>query len=119
MKAPIGLYITSYETSGDEAKPILSHIFWGKTLKEVYQYAHSHLISDAFFNGTFMGQLPWNDEVLILSYDGQYLTTNNNKHQIKATLKKLMKDAKEIHNLPTHKKLIQTVQHLSTELNDQ
>jgi hypothetical protein len=119
LKAPIGLYITSYEVSNEIPRPILSHIFWGEDLKEVYQYAKSHLISDAFFNATLStGQLPWNDSVLVLTYKGEYLTTKNTKHHVNATIKKLVNESKSIHDTQTHKKLVQTVQHLSKQLND-
>src|SRR5258708_14994856 len=113
LKASIGIYITSYEVSGDEPHPILSHIFWGETYEEAYRYAKSHLISDAFFNATFTGKLPWNDTVLILTYDGEMISVKNTKKNINTVLKHLSTDAKMIHKKQEKLGLIQTVQHIS------
>ena len=56
MKAPIGLYITTYEQSKTgKYNPVLSHIFWGDTIKQATEYAQAHLISDVFFSGSFVG----------------------------------------------------------------
>lgn len=118
MKASIGLYITSYETSGDEPVPILSHIFWGETNEDVYRMAKSHLISDAFFNSSLStGKMPWNDGMLILTYDGQYMTINHKKKNVNAVLKKLVDDAKSIHRKQSRAGLFQTIEHISKQLN--
>lgn len=74
--APLGIAITSYEgDSADSADrhqpstPIITHIFWGKNLKEALSYAKSHSITDYFFSSTFAGRMKWRDGELQLSYD--------------------------------------------------
>lgn len=113
MPKPYGIYITSYEFSGDEPAAILSHIFWGKTYNEAFRYAKSHLISDAFFNGTFTGELPWNNTVLVLGYDGQIYSVKNTKFEINKTIKELTKHAKAIHKDQEKLGMIQVVQQIS------
>ena len=71
-KAPLGLAITTYEFDDKNLPvPVLTHIFWGKDLKEAYDYAKSHLVTDYFFSGTFTGGINWKGTFLELDYDGE------------------------------------------------
>lgn len=46
MTAPYGISITTFEN--DNELPTLTHIFWGKTLKDAIHVAESHLKTDYF-----------------------------------------------------------------------
>lgn len=75
MKAhtpPIKIKVTSYEGSEIDKdghqiwKKILSHSFYGETLKQAFGYAKSHAKSDAFFSSSFAGSMEWQGGELIL-----------------------------------------------------
>lgn len=119
MKAPIGLYITSYEKSEDgNYNPILSHIFWGETIRQAFGYAKSHLISDVFFTGSFVGEMPWNNFVLYIDVDGKIMSLKDVKitQNIDNVLVKLSDISQDIHNKQEKSGLIQIVQKLSKDL---
>ena len=45
-----GIVVTSYETDDKgNVDPIITHISWGKTIKQALGYLKSHSISDHFF----------------------------------------------------------------------
>lgn len=74
-----GIVINSYEIEkendgSEKANPILTHVFWGKTIKQAVGYAKSHLISDFFFSSNFIGQMEWNDSTLELAYNGKIIS---------------------------------------------
>jgi hypothetical protein len=115
MKAPIGIYITSYERSKNgKFNPILSHIFWGKDINQAFSYAKSHLISDVFFSSSFTGDLPWNDSIIIIDYDGEIISTNKKVNgDIDEILDRLSENASDIRNKQDKSGIIQTIQKLS------
>lgn len=81
---PVGICVTSYEQSefGPD-NPILSHIFWGNTVKDAIAFAKSHLVTDFFFSSTFVGSMEWTNGELLLSHDTGILRlgilTNDNE----------------------------------------
>ena len=79
LKEAIGICITSYEITDKGDQPTLSHIFWGETFDEALNIAKSHLKSDYFFKSTFLGEMPWNGDVIYLTYDGQMLSNQRTK----------------------------------------
>lgn len=111
LKSPVGLYITTYEISEGKHNPTLSHIFWGDDLKTAIDIAKSHMISDAFFSSSFVGQMPWKDMILYLSNDGKVLGHGN----IGNIMEDLHKNADAIVRKQYEKGMIKTVQVLSYE----
>jgi len=46
-----GLSVDIFEESIGEEYPVVTHVFYGKTKKEVLQYYKAHLKTDSFFRG--------------------------------------------------------------------
>ena len=120
-KATVGLYITTYEISEEnEYMPILSHIFWGKDIKQALNYAKSHLVTDAFFNGSFIGELPWKDTILYLDNDGQivssqYMDERTERRNIDSAFRELTARAQVIRKDLDRMGVIQTIQRISNK----
>ena len=72
LRAPYGLSITTFEC-GDTCRVVLTHIFWGETEEQAIEYARAHLITDAFFSSSFVGQMSWNNSVLHLRNSGELI----------------------------------------------
>lgn len=68
---PFAIQIDTYEVNGEQETLTLSHIFYGKTLKEAVGIAHSHLITDFFYSSSFVGTMPWRNAELSLLYSGE------------------------------------------------
>ncbi len=112
MKANYCISITSYEIDEeDNLIPILTHLFWGDTYKQALSYAKSHLLSDAYFNSTFIGEMEWNNYPLYLTYDGEIYSPQN--HNIDNMLAQLKKKAKEIRKKTDQYGIVQTIEKLS------
>ena len=70
-----GVVVTSFEINENgEINPIITHIGWGKSIKQAVGYLKSHLISDYFFNSTFNGEMKWQDGKLKLVYRGKIIS---------------------------------------------
>lgn len=82
---PFQIWITTYEMSERGLNPVLSHVFYGKSLEEAFNYAKSHLITDYFFSSSFIGEMLWRDSILKLTNKGMithmYYPQNNNEIQ--------------------------------------
>ena len=90
----IGISITTYESSNK----VLTHIFWGDTIKEAFGIAKAHLITDYFFSSSFEGKMPWGTDVLRLSNTGQIVPYNDPK-MTQLIIEKLTGIAKEINQI--------------------
>ena len=69
-----GIVVNSIEISdeGEHNYP-LTHIFWGKSIKQALGRAISHLVSDLFYSTTFTGEMDWKDGKLKLTYEGKII----------------------------------------------
>ncbi len=115
--APVGLCIHSYELDDNHHPSItLSHIFWGNTIDEAIQVASSHLMTDFFFHATFIGELKWKKDTILITYHGEWMGTKkiSNKQLIKA-FHILEKRAVKLHHLPEHKKALQSIHIISNK----
>jgi hypothetical protein len=114
LKAPSGLEVTTYEVSGQDrtASPIISYIFWGKTLEQAMSYAKSHLKTDYFFSSTFGGQMPWVDTVLEFNYDGELLGQYQTE-SVDDLLDDLSHEAQKIHAKQEKAGLVKIIRLLS------
>lgn len=90
----VGIAVTSFELDRDRPTPILTHIFWGSTLKEAFGYAKSHLITDYFFSSSFIGEMEWKGKPLKLDYQGQLIGVK--QVQLSDLLEKLQGQAEEL-----------------------
>jgi hypothetical protein len=92
------IWITSYEFDKNKWNPILTHVFYGKTIDEAYGYARSHLITDYFFSSSFLGEMPWKNTVLRMSNKGELIDTYGDEDTeiIEQILKDLTEEAKKI-----------------------
>ena len=117
LLAKRGIVVTSYETFKGVTRPVISHIFWGETLDEAAGYAKSHLVSDYFFNSTFIGKMRWRDSTLLLEYDGKFLGIQN-VTALRGILAGLEERAQDIHDEPDHYDLEDIVIELSKNLDD-
>lgn len=80
-----GICVTSYEVNTDGSqKPVMTHIFWGKTLDEALRYTKSHLISDLFFSSSYVGKMTWKGDELKLLYTEKIISIVpiSNKQQV-------------------------------------
>jgi hypothetical protein len=94
----VGIAVTSFELDDkNKPNPILTHIFWGSSLKQAFDYAKSHLISDYFFSSTFVGEMEWKDEPLRLAYQGHLIGMQQVK--LDNVLDALADDAEELRAL--------------------
>jgi hypothetical protein len=97
MLARRGLVITSYEENtesknGELYKPILTHVFWGDTVDEAYEYAKSHLLTDYFFSSTMVGKMKWGGSTLYLRYSSKLLGISTiNSEDVTEDLQKVAK----------------------------
>lgn len=112
LKAPVGLAITTYEVSEEGFAPTLTHIFWGDDLKDAIGVAKSHLITDLFFSSSFEGEMPWGDDVLLLTNDyeliGKYKESN-----VKNIISQLSDAAVSINDRKVEKGIVRQIQLLS------
>jgi predicted alpha/beta-fold hydrolase len=117
LKAPVGLYITTYELSNAKRTPTLSHVFWGQDLAQAVHNAKSHLIDDTFFSGSFVGHMPWKNFVLHLGNTGQILSQRSvqHPHDLDAAMDELEREAERIYAAQEDQGMIQIVQILSQE----
>jgi hypothetical protein len=90
----VGVVITSYESDS----PVITHIFWGESLDEAVSVAKSHLITDYFFSSTFVGELPWGEDVLKLTYNGRLINVSRfeSQSQLTSILQDIATDAERI-----------------------
>lgn len=95
-KAKYGLVITTYEISDNKANPVLTHIFWGNTIKEAIGYAKSHLITDYFFAASFIGEMPWKGSYLIFENETEFIGRKLTNKKYDDILNELDDKAKEI-----------------------
>lgn len=95
---PYQIWITTYEISKNGTNPVLSHVFYGKTLEQAYGYAKSHLITDFFYSSSFIGSMKWKNTVLQLSDIGKIINVVENEDMIdvKKTLDDLVLKAEEV-----------------------
>jgi len=109
-----GIAITTYELDEDTHRynPILTHIFWGKDFDEALGYAKSHLITDVFFSSSFVGELPWREDVLIMNNKGQYIGSAK-APTIEETLNILAHQAFNVYSQQESTGIIRTVQMIS------
>ena len=117
LKAPIGLYITTYEISHGKAIPVLSHIFWGNDIDEAIHYAKSHMIDDTFFTGSFTGSMAWKNIILHLSDTGEILSTKQfiNQENIQDIMHELQNQATKIYQAQGNRGMLKIVQILSNK----
>lgn len=113
----VGISVTTYEHIDGKSNVILTHIFWGKDLTEAKGYAHSHLISDIFFSGSFNGRLPWKGSVLILSNDYEIIDVHsfNNIQEINTFIEQLEDDGKRIYQKQREGGIVGAIRYISTE----
>jgi hypothetical protein len=101
-KASFGVAVTSYEINEDKvATPILTHLFWGKTLDEAIGYAKSHLTTDWFFSSSFIGEMKWKKSVLRIEDEFDVLTpdlTPVSEKMVRKVAAELYAVAKEKHH---------------------
>lgn len=68
-----GIVVNTIEISNEGENIPLTHIFWGKSIKQALGRAISHLVSDLFHSTTFTGEMAWKDGKLNLSYEGKII----------------------------------------------
>lgn len=90
---------------------VLTHIFWSQTLKGAISLAQSHCVADNFFNQTFIGEMPWKDDTLILTYDEQVIGRDYTEATIHKAIQELQTRAEEVSRV--NKPQIKIVQKLS------
>lgn len=73
-KLPYAIMVTTYETTRDGRKPVLTHIFWGETEEAAQGNALAHLTTDYFFSHSFLGRMNWSGSVLHLDNEGNVLS---------------------------------------------
>ena len=109
------ILITTYELLDKEYVPVLSHIFYGKTLDEAYHRAGSHLITDYFFSSSFVGEMKWKNSVIYMNNKGKAY-----KHDHEVNSKKVMfsleKQAHNIINVQDEKEYALVIQEVIDEL---
>jgi hypothetical protein len=95
-KAKYGIAITTYEVDQEtgEKDPILTHVFWGKTLEDALGYAKSHTITDFFFASSFDGEMPWGKDVLLLKNTYRLIGASNRTNQVDQIIDQLDDEAK-------------------------
>ena len=72
--APYAIIINTYENQDNIA---VTHIFWGKTLKEAFGNANAHLKTDHFFSSSFEGEMEWNNTTLNLYNESLLIKSYN------------------------------------------
>lgn len=114
----IGLEVTTYEISGQEYLPTLSHVFWGKTLEKCVQVAKSHMVTDVFFTSSFLGEMPWKDSVLKLANDGKVvgIHTFTNSQELDNIMRSLNQHASKVGQLHAKEGTLQVVQRVAKQL---
>lgn len=92
---PYQIKVTTYEKS---LIPVLTHIFYGQTLKQAQAYAKSHLKTDYFFSSSFLGKMKWNNTILVLSNEYEILSVNEdlNDEEVDRILDQLQSEAEKI-----------------------
>jgi len=109
----IGLSITTYEIDNQgESTAVLTHIFWSKNLKGAMEIAKSHIITDNFFSGSFVGEMPWKDFVLHLENDIDVIGQKPNLNKL---YNQLQKQAIKIHREKQKIGLIELITDLSNK----
>jgi hypothetical protein len=111
------IWITTYEISKKGSNPVLSHVFYGKTLEQAYGYAKSHLITDFFFSSSFIGSMKWNNTVLQLSDVGKIINVKENEDIIdaKKTLDNLVLKAREVNEDQKKKGIAMLIREVSND----
>lgn len=88
--------IISYEKdSKGNLEKILSHTFYGKTLKAAIGIAKSHLITDYFFSSSFVGEMKWGEGKLVLEYKDRIIGVKQSS--INKTLDEIHEQAIVVH----------------------
>ena len=113
----IGLQVTTYEFSDGKYNPVLSHIFWGKDLKKAVGIAKSHMISDAFFSSSFVGEMEWKNSVLQLSNDGELINEKkfSGDKELRSIFRELESHAQEVHSVQKKSGILKVVKLLSSK----
>ena len=112
---PYQIWITTYEISKNGLNPTLSHVFYGKTLKEAYGYARSHLITDYFFSSSFVGSMSWKGSILRMTNGGKVTNIYHpeNVNETKQIMSKLNSDARKINGQQIDSGMIMVIQEVA------
>lgn len=95
----VGLVVSTYELDdkGKNADLTLTHIFWGKNLKEAVGIARSHAKTDKFFRASLEGSFEWKGSTLQLVnkynqvQEQQALTGSSSSPAVQRAVKRMLK----------------------------
>jgi hypothetical protein len=95
------LSITTYELDEQSRsyQPILAHTFWGKDLEEAIGIAKSHLITDFFFSSSFVGEMLWKENSVLILRNSPKLLIPGDQRNLALLLQDLANEAFRINAL--------------------
>lgn len=93
------------------SNPTLSHIFWGSSQKEAMGNAQAHLLTDFFFSSSFIGRMPWGQNILHLSNDGGLLSAYEDiaPGQVDQVFNQILQRAREVNARQQNAGIIQVI----------